>query len=57
MKPRMIAASLPREKVPVVIAYQEGLDRVWFQDEGADEPQLNMQHELQQTYEGPEGRI
>ena len=46
MKPRLPAAPLPQGQVKVIIAYQEGLDRVWFQEETAEAQSLQMQEEL-----------
>ena len=47
MKPRLPVAPLPQGQVKVIIAYQEGLDQVWFQEETAEAQSLQMQEELQ----------
>ena len=47
MKPRLPAAPLPKGQVRVIIAHQEGLDRVWFQEETIEEQSLKMAEDLQ----------
>ena len=48
LKPRFTPGALPTKQVRVIIAQQEGLDRVWFQDEGVEEESLNLQTQLQE---------
>ena len=47
LKCRLPAAVLPKERVSVIIAHQEGLEKVWFQEGSAEEQALKIQNELQ----------